>query len=228
MHISAKVFFFNIGNPSNGMNRRPLSLFSNPQTQTIYEETDFHQGGIDRGVRSGLPSDTPMRKAGRHSIPVANRSLVAGLAALLVWGGAVRLTAMPRGERHEVRHEIDHLEDHWRDAILNRNVAAMDALLASDYMAITPNGTLQSKDETLAILRSGALQIKSIEITDRKVRFYGATALVTSRAEVSGTTPEGNLNGGYRYTRVYVRDASGVWRIVSFEASQIRDAEEHK
>jgi ketosteroid isomerase-like protein len=135
---------------------------------------------------------------------------------------------MPRGERHEVRHEIDHLEDHWRDAILNRNVAAMDALLASDYMAITANGTLQSKDETLANLRSGTLHIKSIDITDRKVRFYGATALVTSRAEVSGSTAEGDLTGSYRYTRVYVRDANGVWRIVSFEASRIRESGDHK
>jgi ketosteroid isomerase-like protein len=141
---------------------------------------------------------------------------------------ALPMKAMPRGERHEVRLKIDRLEDHWRDAILNRNVAAMENLLASDYMAITPNGTLQSKEETLANMRSGALQIKSIEISDRKVRFYGATALVTSRAEVSGTTPEGELTGSYRYTRVYVRDGSGVWRIVSFEASRIRDQDAHK
>src|SRR5580692_1345845 len=188
----------------------------------------IYRPGIDRGNPSGLPSDTPMRKSGRHFIPVANRSLMAGLAALLVFGVALPMKAMPRGERHEVRLKIDRLEDHWRDAILNRNVAAMETLLASDYMAITPNGTLQSKEETLANMRSGALQIKSIEISDRKVRFYGATALVTSRAEVSGTTPEGELTGSYRYTRVYVRDGSGVWRIVSFEASRIRDQDAHK
>ena len=142
--------------------------------------------------------------------------------------GAVLLNAMPRGERHEVRHEIDHLEDHWRDAILNRNIAAMDTLLASDYMAITANGTLESKEETLARMRTGAVHITSIDVTDRKVRFYGATALVTSRAEVTGTTPEGELKGAYRYTRVYVRDTGGIWRIVSFEASRIHEAPEHK
>lgn len=134
---------------------------------------------------------------------------------------------MPRGERHEFRHEIEHLEDHWRNAILSGNVAAMDSLLSDDYMAITANGTLQSKDETLADMRKGALHIKSIDITDRKVRFYGTTALVTSRAEVTGTTPEGHLDGSYRYTRVYARDPGGVWRIVSFEASRIRDTADH-
>jgi ketosteroid isomerase-like protein len=154
--------------------------------------------------------------------------VAAGLLAFVILAVPGPLGALPRGERHEVRHEIDHLEDHWRDAILSGNVGAMDALLSKDYMAITANGTLQSKDETLANMRSGAFRIKSIEITDRKVRFYGATALVTSRAEVTGTTPDGTLDGSYRYTRVYVRDTSGVWRIVSFEASRIRESDEHK
>ena len=135
---------------------------------------------------------------------------------------------MPRGQRHGVRHEIDRLEDRWRDAIASGNVAAMDALLAPDYMAITANGTLQSKEEALASMRGGTLHIKSIEISDRKVRFYNNTALVTSRAEITGSSPEGDLAGSYRYTRVYVRDVSGVWRVVSFEASRIRDVEDHK
>ena len=49
----------------------------------------------------------------------------------------------------------------------------------------------------------------SIEFSDRKVRFYGQTALVTSRAEVNGPTAEGDISGSYRYTRVYVRDEHG-------------------
>lgn len=167
-----------------------------------------------------------MGMVGSNSCAHARR--LAAVAAAWMFGAALSLHALPRGERHEVRHEIDHLEDHWRDAVLNRNVAAMDALLANDYMAITANGTLESKDETLSRMRTGAVRITSIDVTDRKVRFYGSTALVTSRAEVTGTTPEGDLKGSYRYTRVYVRDAGGVWRIVSFEASRIREPANHK
>lgn len=135
---------------------------------------------------------------------------------------------MPRAERHEIRHEIDRLEDKWRDAILQRNVDAMRALLADDYTAITANGTLQSKQQTLENLRDGAVQFTSLELSDRKVRFYGHTALVTSRAVVAGTTPDGDISGNYRYTRVYVRDARGNWKIVSFEVSAIRAAGEHR
>ena len=147
---------------------------------------------------------------------------------VLTAGFAQPSPGMPRGQRHESRQEIDRLEQTWRDAILHRNATAMDTLLADDYLAITANGTLQSKDQTLASLRTGTSRFNSIEFSDRKVRFYGQTALVTSRAEVSGTSADGNFSGSYRYTRVYVRDDQGKWKIVSFEASRIRNADEHK
>lgn len=163
-----------------------------------------------------------MSKIGLSSL--ADRGRVA--AALLAMGlvsAAPWATALTHSERHETKHEIDQLEEQWRSALVTRNVPAMDALLSEDYMAITPNGMLQSKDEALANLRSGTVRITSLELSDRKVRFYGSTALVTSRAEMSGTSAQGNISGSYRYTRVYVRDSVGTWRIVSFEASRIRN-----
>ena len=135
---------------------------------------------------------------------------------------------MPRTQKHEVRHEIDQLEDTWRNAILKGNTAAMDSLLADDYMAISASGTLQSKEETLANLRSGRVHFTTLDISDRKVRFYGTTALVTSVASVAGSTPDGEIAGNFRYTRVYVRNPQGVWKVVSFEASRMREPGEHK
>lgn len=135
---------------------------------------------------------------------------------------------MPRAERHESKHEIDQLEQNWRDAILHRNVQVMDTLLADDYIGISANGMLQSKEQTLTNLRSGMLHFDMLELSDRKVRFYGQTALVTSKAEVKGNRADGEISGSYRYTRVYVRDAKGAWRIVSFEASRIHEPGERK
>ena len=77
-------------------------------------------------------------------------------------------------------------------------------------------------------LRSGRVHFKTLNISDRKVRFYGTTALVTSLAQVEGTAGEGSISGSFRYTRVYVRDAHGKWKIVSFEASRIRESGEQK
>jgi ketosteroid isomerase-like protein len=131
---------------------------------------------------------------------------------------------MHRAEKHESRHEIDQLEETWRKAILNADISALDALLADDYMAITASGTLQTREETLNRLRSGRLHFSTLDLFDCKVRFYGTTALVTSRATVIGTSPDGPMEGNFRYTRVYVRNKTGVWKIVSFEASRIREA----
>jgi ketosteroid isomerase-like protein len=156
-----------------------------------------------------------------------NRRLACGV--LLVWVACqgTLLAGMPRAVRQESRHEIDQLEEVWRNALLHRNIKAMDNLLADDYMAITPSGMLESRDQTLANMRSGAMRFDVIEISDRKVRFYGTTAVVTSRAYVNGTTPEGALSGAYRFTRVYIRDDAGVWKIVSFEASRVRGHQKH-
>lgn len=135
---------------------------------------------------------------------------------------------MPRAQKHENRHEIDQLEEEWRNAILKANTTVMESLLDDDYMAITANGTLQSKEQALASLRTGTMHLTSIEFSDRKVRFYGTTALVTSRAEVNGTNGDGNISGSFRYTRVYVRDERGKWKIVSFEASRIHEWSERR
>lgn len=152
-----------------------------------------------------------------------NRRLAACLVLLIAAGAAGQPQGMKRGERHESHHEIDQLEDNWRDDVLHKNIPALGALLSDDYISITANGMLQSKDETLANLRNNAVHFNSIEFSDRKVRFYGKTALVTSRAEVRGSGTEGDFSGSYRYTRVYVRDDQGNWKIVSFEASRIQN-----
>lgn len=165
-----------------------------------------------RGIQSNLPRF-------RFALP----GLIAAMLLLTSWPGAAQPhSGLSKSKKHETRQIIDHLEEQWRKAVLSDNTAAMSALLADDYMAITPWGTLQNKDQTLASLRSGRWRFTSLSMSNRKVRFYGRTALVTSQAEVQGSTPEGKLSGNYLYTHVYARDAHGNWKIVSFEANRMR------
>lgn len=129
----------------------------------------------------------------------------------------------PRNQRHEYRREIDRLEEVWRKAMVSADSAALEPLLAEDYTAITPFGAIQTKEQTLKNLSSGLLHVGSLVISDRKVRVYGATAVVTSLAELTGYKADKELSGRYRYTRVYVRNSNGQWKIVSFEANRIQD-----
>jgi len=166
-------------------------------------------------------------------MPMIRRMALGVLLApvLAVWtqtpAAQASKAGMPRTERHEVRHEIDQLEDKWRNAILKSDAAVLESLLADDYMAITPSGTLQTKQESLNYVRSGRVHFTTFDITDRKVRFYGTTALVTSVATILGTNAEGPISGSFRYTRVYVRDGKGAWKVVSFEANRIREPGDH-
>lgn len=148
---------------------------------------------------------------------------IAAAAALLAC--AIPLSAaMPLAQKHESRHEIDQLEDAWRKAILSSDTKALNALLADDYIGISADGTIESKDQTLARLRSRVIHVKSLTIFERKVRFYEKTAVVTSLAEVEGTNGEGkDVSGSYRYSLVFIRNDQGDWKIVSFEASRIRE-----
>jgi ketosteroid isomerase-like protein len=188
---------------------------------------------IDRRDGPELPSVPRMtrsavdlRKRGLWKRLQRRPAVRALLAALLLTVCAGTLAAgAPKTQKHERRHEIDHLEELWRNAVLKDDSGAMSALLADDYMAITPSGTLQTKDEALANLHR--VHFTSLEISDRKVRFYGTTALVTSTADVQATAPDGDISGSFRYTRVYVEGPPGVWKIVSFEANKILAPPDH-
>ena len=140
----------------------------------------------------------------------------------------VLLAGPPRAQKHDNRHEVERIEEAWRNAVLKANVATMETLLGDDYVGITATGTIETKEKALANMRAGVLRFTSIKLSERKLRFYGTTALVTSRAEVAGTNASRDFSGNYRYTHVYARDALGKWKIVSFEASRIRDLDEHK
>lgn len=182
---------------------------------------------IDRRAGSGLPSVTPMTGPARYPLksagwPRAGRTFVIALLVILASSAMARV---PRSQRHERRHQIDRLEEVWRNALLKNDAVAMRSLLAEDYMGITPTGTLQTKEEALTSLRRA--HFTTLEISDRKIRFYGTTALVTSTADVEAATPDGNLSGSYRYTRVYVEGPPGVWKIVSFEANRILSSRDH-
>jgi hypothetical protein len=105
------------------------------------------------------------------------------------------------------------------------NVAELDRLLADDYLGISANGTLETKADELTKRRGGSFHTAHINLSGIKVRIYGDTAVVTSKADVVGNNGDRDISGRFRYTCVY-SDRLGQWRIVSFEASRISKSAE--
>jgi ketosteroid isomerase-like protein len=132
------------------------------------------------------------------------------------------LATGPHPKRNDqYKRQVEKLEETWRTAQLNGDVEAMDKLLSDDYVGITMNGQVVTKMQQLERIRNRNTVLTRIELDDVKVKLIGQTAIVTSRAEVDGTSDGAAMHGTYRYTRVYSRQPSGAWKITSFEATRV-------
>jgi ketosteroid isomerase-like protein len=144
---------------------------------------------------------------------------------------AVLLTVAPvAAQRHHkklAREQIVELEAQFRHAQLTGDIQAMDKLLSEDYLGIGVNGQVSTKPQQLDRMRSGELVLTRLETSELKIKLIGQIAIVTSLAEVDGTLAGAPLHGKVRYTRIYQRLQSGVWKITNFEATRIPQRGEH-
>jgi ketosteroid isomerase-like protein len=162
----------------------------------------------------------PQRRA--SSIPFAS---VVAVCLVVAWitllGVSPAQAAAPRHAKgHDSKQQVEQLEEQWRLAQLNGDVAAMDKLLSDDYIGISLNGQVNTKAQQLERTRTQRVAITRIDLSDMKVKFIGSIAIVTSRADIEGTSDSASIKGVYRYTRVYQRLSSGAWKITSFEATR--------
>lgn len=124
-------------------------------------------------------------------------------------------------KKHDYKKQVEALEEQWRKAQLASDVATMDKMLADDFVGISMSGQVNTKAQQLERIRTRKLVISKIELSDMKVKLKGAVAIVTSQAEVEGTSEDGSVKGTYRYTRIYQRETNGDWKITNFEATRI-------
>jgi ketosteroid isomerase-like protein len=125
-------------------------------------------------------------------------------------------------KRHDqFKHQVEKLEEVWRTAELNGDADAMAKLLSDDFVGISMTGQVVTKTQQLDRMRSQKMVLTRIDLTDMKVKLIGSTAIVTSLAEVEGTNDGVPIHGVFRYTRVYARQFSGMWKITNYEATRV-------
>ena len=154
---------------------------------------------------------------------------------LVAWAvlvlAASSLTAQGKGphpkRNDQYKHQVEELEELWRRAQLTGDVEAMDKLLSDDYVGITMTGQVVTKIQQLDRMRNRTLAMTKLVLEDVKVKLIGTTAIVTSLAEVEGTTEGTPMQGKFRYTRVYSRLPSGTWKITNFEATRVGPPRQH-
>ena len=123
--------------------------------------------------------------------------------------------------KHDAKKQVEALEEEWRAAQLAGDISTMDRLLSDDYIGISMTGQVNTKAQQLERIRERKLVLKRLDLGETQVKLVGAIAIVTSRAEVEGTNDGTPVIGTFRYTRVYQRLPTGVWKITSFEATRV-------
>jgi len=129
----------------------------------------------------------------------------------------------PAGEKVGMagaEQEVTQLTDQYIAALKGKDTAALERIWADDLTFITLRGDVQTKAQRLADIQSGANRFDSLETTDRTVRVYGDTAVMTSLTTLKGQYKGQEASGQFRVTNVFVRRGGG-WQIVALQMTPI-------
>jgi ketosteroid isomerase-like protein len=120
----------------------------------------------------------------------------------------------------DAEQEVRAMEKRWNESRVRADVAALDRLLADGWTVTHGDGTINTKAEYLADLKSGDRKFfADVKQDDFSVRIYGDTAVAAgisdSKVEYKGK-PSG---GALRFTRVYVK-RDGRWLMIVSHATR--------
>jgi ketosteroid isomerase-like protein len=78
-----------------------------------------------------------------------------------------------------------------------------------------------SKAEIVQMRQSGDVKYESIDVSDRKVRSYGNTAVMNATATIKGTMKGNDISGTYRITQVWVKQGGG-WKVANMQSTKVQ------
>jgi ketosteroid isomerase-like protein len=110
------------------------------------------------------------------------------------------------------------LDIQYQKAVKNNDVPTMDRILADNFVLVTGRGQTQTKGDLLKESGSGTITYEHQEDTNRTVRVWGDTAVVTALLWVKGAEKGKSFDYKLWFSDVYVRTTTG-WRYVFGQAS---------
>jgi ketosteroid isomerase-like protein len=123
-----------------------------------------------------------------------------------------------------VEQTLIQLEHDWANAMVQRDVARLDQILANDFITTLPDGQTNSKADHLDEIRTEQYKVESMTLDNIKVRVFGDTAVVTYGV-TEKSVDKGKDSGGHSvWTDVFVK-RNGSWQIVAEHGSAQTAAE---
>jgi ketosteroid isomerase-like protein len=144
--------------------------------------------------------------------------LSAGVLAMVAAPSASAATPSSPPSPEEDRRTIAALDTEYQAAVKRNDVAAMDRLLADDFVLVTGRGKAFTKADLLEEARSGRMVYDRQEDTQQTVRLWGDTAVITALLWEKGTNAGKPFDYKVWFSDTYVRTPKG-WRYVFGQSS---------
>jgi ketosteroid isomerase-like protein len=116
-------------------------------------------------------------------------------------------------------HPVGRLDEEYQAAVARSDAATMDRILADDFLLVTGSGRRFTKADLLAEARDGKIIYERQDDTQRTVRQWGDTAVVTALLWAKGTEDGTPFEYRVWFSDTYVR-LDGRWRYVYGQSGQ--------
>ena len=125
----------------------------------------------------------------------------------------------PATSRANSEQEILSLSrEKWR-WMSERKADSLAALFHEEAVFVHMGATM-TRDRELDVIRSGAIQYKSVEIQEASVRFIGTTAILLNRIRLLAVVGGNEVTNPFVVTEVYVQQG-GAWRLASLSFTRL-------
>jgi len=116
--------------------------------------------------------------------------------------------------------EIVQLVKRYDQAWNKKDSAAVDEILAADYIYLSSTGTTSSRRETLELLKSLGYKLTFAQRSEIKTIQMGGTVVVSSRWKGKGTYNGQQINDDQRCSLVFAKQERD-WRLLAEHCTQI-------
>lgn len=141
-----------------------------------------------------------------------------GSILCLVSASSRDLPAQDGSAVHSDEAVVAALDTEYQGAVKRNDAAIMDRILADDFVLSIGTGKTYTKTDLLNTARKGNIVFERQDDSERTVRVWGDTAVVTALLWEKGTKDGKEFEYRLWFSDVYVRTSKG-WRYVFGQAS---------
>jgi ketosteroid isomerase-like protein len=145
--------------------------------------------------------------------PIRMRASISPIVMLILAMGATTVTLAQTNQQI-----VADLDTKYQDAVRRNDAATMDEILADDFVLVSGVGKTSAKADFISEARSGDFVYERQEDSERTVRVWGDTAVVTAKLWAKGAYKGKPFDYKVWFSDTYARTPKG-WQYVFAQVS---------